>query len=249
MRPILDSSPRELLLDYARSNVLVGLDFDGTLAPIVEDPAAAAMRPPTRRLLDRVARRFPTAVVSGRAQSDVARRVAGIPLAAVIGNHGLEPSGSPGLYQRLVRRWLPRIEQVAASHPGMELEDKTYSVALHYRRCRAKKLALARLMELAEELGPLRVIHGKQVVNLLPLGAPDKGIALQQLGRSLGCDTLIYAGDDETDEDVFLSEVSGRLLGIRVERGRRSAAPFFVRDQAEVDELLRVLAEARGGRP
>ena len=85
----------------------------------------------------------------------------------------------------------------------------------------------------------VRLIGGKQVVNILPAGAPHKGLALERARARLGCDTAVYVGDDETDEDVFALDRPGRLLGIRVGRKRSSSAASYVRAQAEIDRLLR----------
>jgi trehalose 6-phosphate phosphatase len=83
------------------------------------------------------------------------------------------------------------------------------------------------------------------VVNLLPPGAPHKGVALERARRQLGCDTALYVGDDETDEDVFGLDQPGQLLGIRVGRREASRASYFVRDQRRVDDLLRALVALR----
>lgn len=245
MNNVLLGSGRDLLFDFAWSRVVVGFDFDGTLAPIVDDPSRAAMRPSTRQLLARVAALYPTAVISGRAQPDVAARVGDGVVRAVIGNHGLEPAGSPGVFEQVVRRWRGVLDDFAAKHPGVEVEDKRFSVAIHYRRSRTKKRVLRDLEAAIAVLQPVRIVGGKEVVNLLPPDAPHKGLALERLQRRLGCDTALYVGDDETDEDVFLMERRLRLLGIRVGRSETSAAPFFLPAQARIDELLGLLVEAR----
>src|SRR5581483_12084952 len=79
MRHILAERHQPTLAGFASSNVLLGFDYDGTLAPIVADPAAARMRPSTRRLLASVARRYPSVVISGRARRDLVRRVGAVP--------------------------------------------------------------------------------------------------------------------------------------------------------------------------
>jgi trehalose 6-phosphate phosphatase len=86
---------------------------------------------------------------------------------------------------------------------------------------------------------------GKLVVNLLPDGAPHKGIALEELRAREGADTAVFVGDDVTDEDVFELDRPGKLLGIRVGQSRSSAAPFYIRNQLEVDALLERLVACR----
>jgi trehalose 6-phosphate phosphatase len=82
-------------------------------------------------------------------------------------------------------------------------------------------------------------------VNLLPITAPHKGIALERERERLRCDTAIFVGDDKTDEDVFALDQPGRLLGIRVGRSRTSAAAYYIPSQRSIDDLLRALVDLR----
>lgn len=91
----------------------------------------------------------------------------------------------------------------------------------------------------------MRIVGGKQVVNILPSRAPHKGIALERERDRLHCDTALYVGDDETDEDVFALDQPGRLLTVRVGSKRTSAATYCVTNQRAVDDLLRALIEYR----
>ena len=245
MRDVLAPAGRDELRRFARSRTLVAFDFDGTLAPIVTDPDRAAMRPSTRRLLEGVARAYPCVVISGRSRDDVGRRLRGVPLAGVVGNHGLEPWHAESRATRGVRRWIPLLEEELAAIPGVAIEDKGLSIAVHYRQCRDKAKARARVLAAATRLGPARLLGGKQVLNILPTGAPHKGQALERARTRLRCETAVYVGDDETDEDVFALGRPGRLLGIRVGRKRGSSAAFYVRTQADVDRLLRRLLALR----
>ena len=83
------------------------------------------------------------------------------------------------------------------------------------------------------------------MVNVLPEGAPHKGLALENLRRRAGCDTAIYVGDDQTDEDVFGYPQPWPLLGIRVGRSRTTSASYYIRGQEEIDLLLRALLDCR----
>jgi trehalose 6-phosphate phosphatase len=241
VKDILARANREVLGQFASSNVLVAFDYDGTLAPIVRDPDRAAMRNATRRLLDRVASLYPCIVVSGRARSDARRWLRGVPLRGIVGNHGIEPWRADRRLVRQVKRWEPILHRRLSGLKGIWIENKTFSVAVHYRRSREKKKARAAIMEAAAALGSIRVIGGKQVVNILPEGAPHKGLALERERDRLGCDTAIYVGDDETDEDVFGLDQPGRLLTLRVGPRRGSRASYYVRNQAAVDRLLGAL--------
>lgn len=245
MRDILSRPNRPILAQVAWSNVLVGLDFDGTLAPIVPRPGGAVLRSSTRRLLAELARLYPVVVVSGRARADVAARLAGVGVQHVIGNHGIEPGASTPRLRGLVASWQLPLKAALASFRGVFVEDKTYSLAIHVRGCRTKRAAIAALRAATMGIGPHRWIDGKEVVNLLPPGAPHKGIALEQARRRLRCDTALYVGDDDTDEDVFALDQPGLLLGIRVGRRAASHAAYYVRDQRRVDDLLRALVLLR----
>jgi trehalose 6-phosphate phosphatase len=245
MRHILARVNRGVLERFAGSRMLLALDFDGTLAPIVTDPARAAMRASTRRLLRRVTRLYPCVVISGRARSDVLRRTRGVGVVEVIGNHGIEPWYATARVRREVRRWRPLLELRLGRLQGVTVEDKGLSVAVHYRRSPEKKTARARIRAAAARLAGARLVDGKQVLNVLPAGAPGKGLALERARARLGCDTAVYVGDDETDEDVFVLGRPGRLLTIRVGRKRGSSAAYYVRTQAEIDALLRSLLASR----
>lgn len=245
MKDILSRAGREVLQQFAWSNVLVAFDYDGTLAPIVHDPDKAAMRTTTRRLLGEVAAHYPCIVVSGRAQPDVRRWLRGIRLQQVVGNHGIEPWQATRPLMEEVKRWAPLLSRRLSPLKGVRIENKTYSVAVHYRQSREKKKARAAILEAAAALGSIRVIGGKQVVNVLPEGAPHKGIALERERDRLRRDTAIYVGDDETDEDVFGLDQPGRLLTIRVGPKRASQASYCLRNQAAVDEFLAALVSLR----
>lgn len=245
MRDILSRANRIILEQVAWSNVLIGFDFDGTLAPIVSRPGEATMRSSTRRLLVRLSRLYRVVVVSGRARDDVAARVRGTGLEHVIGNHGIEPTASTPRLRALVAAWRLPLEAAVAPFRGVFVENKTYSLAIHVRHCRTKRAAIAALRAATRSLGPHRWIDGKEVVNLLPPGAPHKGVALERARVQLGCDTALYVGDDETDEDVFALDQPGQLLGIRVGRRISSRAAYYVRDQRHVDDLLRALVALR----
>jgi trehalose 6-phosphate phosphatase len=245
MRNILSTAGKEVLQQFAWSNVLVALDYDGTLAPIVSRPERAALRPETRRLLHDVSRLYPVVVISGRAQADVVPKLVGTGVTEVIGNHGIEPRHTMADYLAQVRRWLPVLRARVEALQGVWVEDKTYSVAIHYRQSRRKKLALPEILAAARTLGEIRLIGGKQVVNILPTDAPHKGIALEKARDRLRCDTALYVGDDETDEDVFGLDQPGRLLGVRVGPKRASEAAYYLRNQRALDELLAELLRLR----
>jgi trehalose 6-phosphate phosphatase len=244
----LFSRPNHDLLEmFAWSNVLLAFDYDGTLAPLVNVPAHATMRASTRRLLRRASKLYPCVVITGRAKADAHGRLRHIEVCRVVGNHGAEPSPNEDAMRRRVQRWLPVLKARLSRHQGVVIEDKGFSVAVHYRQARERNSTRRTVLSAARSLEDVRLVGGKLVVNFLVPGAPHKGLALERERSHFACDTAIYVGDDETDEDVFQIDRPGQLLSIRVGRKRTSAAPYYIRNQAEIDRLLGTLVALRGG--
>ena len=246
MNHVLAAAHVELLAQFAWSRVLLAFDFDGTLAPIVANRDEASMRDRTRLLLERVCLLYPCAVISGRSRDDVERRIDGLPLRHIIGNHGLEPGEHMLAFEHQIAVVRPQLEAALKKCSGVDIEDKRFSLAIHYRRSRRKRDARHAIHDAVAKLTlPMRVIAGKLVVNVIPEHAPHKGDALVRLRAHEGADTAIYVGDDVTDEDVFELDQPGRLLSIRVGRSTSSSADYFLRDQPEVDALLTRLVRLR----
>jgi trehalose 6-phosphate phosphatase len=248
MQHILAKRHLPALADLVASNVLVAFDFDGTLAPIVRDPAAARMRRSTRRLLGRVACRYPCVVISGRMRLDLAKRIRSLSIVHLAGNHGLEPWGQHEAYRALVREWIQRLEPRLAGISGVVVEDKTYSLTVHYRNARRPSQALTAVRRALRTLRGGRSLGGDCAVSLVPRGAPTKGAALERARQLFACDSAIYVGDDQTDEEVFRVKAVSRLLGIRVGMRARSGARYGLRNQGEIDALLRTLLALRSRR-
>jgi trehalose 6-phosphate phosphatase len=246
MKRILSAGNVDVLAQFAWSNVLLAFDFDGTLAPIVAERDAARMRGMTAELFDRVCRLYPCAIISGRSRDDVKRRINGAPLHYIVGNHGLEPGPHMAAFEAQMAAARPLLEASLSGYQGVDVEDKRFSVAVHYRRSRRKRDARRAIHDAVSRLpSPMRLVPGKLVVNVLPDQAPHKGDALLQLRETCKADTAIYIGDDATDEDVFALDQPGRLLSIRVGSSRSSSAAYCIAGQREIDTLLRRLAALR----
>lgn len=246
MKHILDDASCGLLTEFVRAKTLLAFDFDGTLAPIVAERDEARMRASTTGLLVRACALFTTAIISGRSRADVFARLPGQCVKHVVGNHGLEPAPDMSTFARQIGAMRTEITMRLRPDLDVEIEDKHYSLAIHYRKASAKRETRAAILKASARLrSKPRVVLGKCVVNLLPADAPDKGIALERLRMAERADRAIYIGDDVTDEDAFALEASGRVLAIRVGLERTSKASHFVRDQVEVDELLARLISLR----
>jgi trehalose 6-phosphate phosphatase len=244
----LFSRPNQDLLEtFALSNVLLAFDYDGTLAPLVDAPAHAAMRESTRRLLRRASKLYPCVVITGRARGDAVYRLRNIDVCRIVGNHGAEPAPNRQAIRRRVRQWLPLLKARLLHRQGVVIEDKGLSLALHYRQARERSSTRRAVLAAARSLHNVRLVGGKLVVNCLVPDAPHKGLAVERERLHFACDTVIYVGDDETDEDVFQIDGPGQLLSIRVGLKRSSAAPYYIRSQAEIDKILQALVAVRGG--
>jgi trehalose-phosphatase len=230
---------REML---GRDLVLIGLDFDGTLAPLVDHPRMAE---PHRRSVELIALlthrpSLRLAVVSGRALADLEDRLGALPGVALIGEHGndvgLPVAPSPILLS--ARAFLASLQR---DHPLSIVETKPHSVTMNTRRLDVSSSGSARreIEEWAQAHPDLSLIEGKDVVELT-MGSRTKGDVIAEL--SSDCDGTIYIGDDLTDETVFARLQPGDI-GIKVGEGE-TAARFRVADTLGVLGVLEEIALA-----
>lgn len=245
MTSILETEARFFLGSLTSAKALFAFDFDGTLAPIVEDPDSAFMRPRTAELLAKLAEKHPCAVISGRKRADVLPRLSGIPLVAVVGNHGAEWEHGDDPQAALARSRMAaireRIEQRVGSLAGVRIEDKGLSLALHLRSPATIEKVSALVLDALECLGDARIFGGKRVINVVLRDAPNKGTALRRLVFENAVDAALYVGDDVTDEDAFVDPGLSLFCPIRIGRSLESKASFFLNDQHEIDDLLALL--------
>jgi len=240
----------------AAGRLLVTLDFDGTLAALAETPGQARLRPEYKAALRELAARPGVSlfILSGRALANV-RRLVGLPRLYYGGNHGIEIKG-PGLAwrdagaARARRRLAAAAADLRERFPegtGVLVEDKAFSVSVHYRGLKPAYRAgfFARMRALAAGGGAgLRWTRGHKVFELRPEGAPHKGDAVLRLAKKLSAPAAMAVGDDLTDEDMF-NALAGRGITVRVGRRAGSAAGYYVAAQAEVLRLLRFIAASR----
>lgn len=247
MKYILSDSGLKILESFSFTQTLFAFDFDGTLSKIVPSPDDAYMSETTCDLIKKLSKRASVAIISGRSLSDLKSRLSFTPTYA-IGNHGLEGPGksenTAAKAANTCKKWKRQISVTLKSHlhgNGLSIEDKTFSLALHYRKSNQKrKIKLLILKAISHIQPPPRMILGKCVINLVPIGGPHKGMALVDLMLRSNLRSAFYIGDDDTDEDVFaLSNM--RILGIRVGRKRGSQAKYFIDRQSEINKLLRNL--------
>jgi trehalose 6-phosphate phosphatase len=237
----------------ADARMLYVFDFDGTLAPLVARPEDAELPRELGDQLCQLAEVATVAILSGRALRDLRPRL-GFQPHYLMGNHGIE--GVPGWeeqgrnYAGLCRYWAQELHGLLAGMPeadaGVQLENKQYSLSVHYRLAADPAQCAQHLQQVFARLQPApRVMAGKCVFNLLPQGAADKGRALSQLMYMTQARGALYVGDDVTDEDVFRLHRRD-ILGVRTEYDAESAAEFFLTNQLEMPRLLDELTGRMG---
>ncbi len=199
-----------------RRRILIGADFDGTLAPFASDPMEARAAPGALTSLYAAAslRGVTVALVSGR-DLETLRTLTAIPLTSpivLIGSHGGQssldtPDGSaildPDASARLAAARAD-LEEVAAAHPGTRIELKPGAAALHTRGVDPSvgAAALAAAVAVSTRHTRVQVIPGKEVVELTVVET-DKGHALRALAAARRVEATAYFGDDVTDERAF----------------------------------------------
>ncbi|MBI3934607.1 MAG: trehalose-phosphatase [Acidobacteria bacterium] len=243
MRYLLSRASQSILTRLAQEKTLCAFDFDGTLSPIVGHPGRARMRARTRILLGHLAALYPCVIITGRAREDLIGKLGGAKVARVIGNHGAETEATVRRSSRRVERWKVALELELGPLPGVSVEDKGLSLAVHYRQSTQKAEARRRILAATRKLEQVRVFGGKQVVNLVVDSALHKGEALAVERDRLGCNWVLYVGDDENDEDAFA--LDGNIVPVRIGRKRRSHALYYLRTQAEIEKLLKLLVLLR----
>ncbi len=267
MRPTSETRPRPIDEHLPRlrrelglaSELLVCLDFDGTLAPIVDDPDEASLTPATEAAVESLASatNVSTAIVSGRRLADVRSRVDTVSNCA--GNHGLElvRDGSrlvhPVARERaeLVERTCRTLETAVDPIPGCRVENKRLTGTVHVRSVSAAVRPVVRRLahDVADRIGDgaLESSTGKRVIEFAPAISWGKGDAVSLLESVHSEGTfVVYVGDDVTDESAFRA-VEPDGLGVRVGDDRPSAASCRVRSPAAVASLLCWLATVGDG--
>jgi trehalose 6-phosphate phosphatase len=253
MHPLFSKKSLPILEALTFTKTLYAFDFDGTLSKIVKEPTSARFSDGTEELLRRLSEVAPVAVVSGRSLSDLRQRLSFKPQ-YMVGNHGLEgigiPKSSLESARRVAARWKEQLLALGIRQdrlPGVEIDDKQYSLAIHYRQSRQKRRAFELIRAAIARLEPSpRVIPGKSVVNLLPAGAPHKGVAVLELMKKAQVGHFFYIGDDDTDEDVFGLPEGELAVTVRVGRKRSSHARYFIERQSQINRTLQTLLRFYG---
>ncbi|RWR93006.1 putative trehalose-phosphate phosphatase J [Cinnamomum micranthum f. kanehirae] len=248
--------------------IVMFLDYDGTLSPIVDDPDRAFMSEQMRAAVKQVAKYFPTAIVSGRCRDKV---YSFVKLAELYyaGSHGMDikgptegpkyRTGKNAVIFQPASEFLPMIDEVykellekTKSTLGAKVENNKFCVSVHFRCVDEKSwTSLAeQVRSVIKDYPKLRLTQGRKVLEIRPTIKWDKGKALEFLLDSLGfancSDVLpVYIGDDRTDEDAFkVLRDRGQGFGILVSKTpKETNASYSLSEPSEVKDFLDRLVE------
>ena len=240
--------------------VLLLLDYDGTLTPIVQTPSKAIIHKDTKGLLEKLSRSpyCKIGIISGRKLEDI-KNIVGIDNIIYAGNHGLEIQGpkikfesqvSPRL-KSIMRNVATDMKKQLSSIKGALVEDKGLTLSVHYRLV-SKKDMLAFEKIVSKIINPyivgdkIKVNPGKKVYEIKSPVKWDKGkVVLWFLARQqfiLGEKNVlpIYIGDDITDEDAFKA-LKRKGLTVFVGKPGNSKADYYLKNTEEVTKFLRLI--------
>jgi trehalose-phosphatase len=250
----LPAELRRAIVQIARTpRLLVACDYDGTLAPITANPDEARPLPESVGALRSLAglHETTTAVISGRALRDLAT-LSRLPAEVhLVGSHGSEfdigfihalDNDARDLHRKLEAE----LEQLVLDVPGVSLEVKPASIAVHVRRAEheAGRRVLAEVHNGPCTWDGVTTTEGKEVLELAVVKT-DKGNALDTLRHQVGATAAIFLGDDVTDEKAF-ARLAGPDLGVKVGDGD-SLAAYRVPDTVDVAVVLAFILEERRG--
>ncbi len=238
--------------------LILFLDYDGTLTSIRPTPQEAVLSPQMAQLLKKIHKVPATEVVisTGRALKDIRTKVGRMKW--IVANHGYVIKGKGVLwvhpeaihFARKRYKIIQILNNTLSRFNGVIIEDKMYSVCIHYRKVSEKRVKTLRriLLQAIKPFSSLfRVQKGKKVIELRPDVEWGKGNAIDKvlsIMRLSNKPLLLAIGDDITDESMF-QRVNAKGYAIRVGRSSRTNAQYFVRSPQEVGTLLETIFEGR----
>jgi trehalose 6-phosphate phosphatase len=233
------------------------LDYDGTLTPIVKHPEDAIISTEMKNVLRKYALKSPLAIISGRDMADV-KNMVGIDTLIYAGSHGFQISGPGGLSMEYdnsgqILKRLDKIERALhdasdMNIKGVQIERKRYAVAIHYRNAAEEvvPLLVRKVKEIIDQNPGFKKDEGKKIVEVKPDVDWHKGKAINWILEKLNLADYkevipIYIGDDITDEDAF-ETISDTGIGILVGfHGHRTKARYSLKNVYQVQIFLELL--------
>jgi len=244
--------------ELSDKHIMLFLDYDGTLTPIVSTPDKAFISQEVKELLNELSK-SPTcklAIISGRSLSDI-KALVGLKDIIYAGNHGLEIEGPKIKFESQVS---PRLKSIIrhiyedavskfSKIKGVLIEDKGLTISIHYRLVDKKDIQefLSIFNEIADPYivrGKIKINSGKKVYEIRPSVMWDKGkivlwlLARQQFLLEKNKILPVYIGDDVTDEDAF-KVLKNKGITIFVDNPKPSYAQYYLKDTNEVKEFLK----------
>lgn len=230
MESILHPLSLKVLESFSIVKTLYAFDFDGTLAPIIENPSDVRMDPEVASLLEKLNSVASVAILSGRSLADL-RKLLPFEPKYLIGNHGIEGTHLDEDLERfrnLCRGWR---EALSCLPTDAWIEDKEFSLTIHFKTDKPQ------VFECVRSLKDCSILEGKNTVNILPSSAMNKGQALDVLMKKHHLHFGFFIGDDKTDETVFVYKNS-RILTVKVGLDMNSHAKYYLSSQTQIKELL-----------
>ena len=249
-QPLLNRLPDLAARVGAAGHLFLFLDFDGTLAPIVEDPDIAQMSVATRTVLRTLASKesLSLGIISGRSLHDLRERV-GLKDIIYAGNHGLEISGAglnlvnstAAMQVEPLRHLAQDLRNRLLHIPGVLVENKVLTASVHFRKAPADSREEIRrtVNATVDSTGNLFcVTPGLEVLEIKPRVNWNKGSAVRWIEAKLdrGPALTVFVGDDITDEDAFAALPDG--ITVRVGPHGKTSARYHLPTQESVPELL-----------
>lgn len=241
--------------------LLLLVDYDGTLTPIVEKPELAGLSPEVRTCLQTLAEhpRIALGIISGRTLEDIKEKV-GIDNIIYTGNHGLEIAGPCIDYvNHVARETRPLLHslhhelgEALANIKGTRIDDKGLTLSLHYRLVDKAQLdgltkILSSIVRPLDASGKIKITQGKKVYDIKPPVDWDKGKAIELIAQNIGGEgelLTVFLGDDVTDYGGF--RAADNNGGISIFVGEETTSPiaqYFLHSPAEVYQFLDMLRE------
>ncbi|KAL4604552.1 hypothetical protein ACB092_10G201000 [Castanea dentata] len=270
------SSFEEIKSMAHEKQMVVLLDYDGTLSPIVNNPNQAFMSTEMHSAVREIGEHFPTAIISGRSRNKVFQFVrlnniyyarshgmviSNPSLSLNYGNHEhqtrtIDEKGNDMVNFCPVRDFLPiiqtikdKLEKIAKDITGASVEDNKFCLSVHFRCVNEEKVG--KLKEMVEST---MEFYNDFVMEICPIINWDKGRALQYLLDTLGFEDSsnvlpIYIGDDKTDEDAFkMIKSIGRGFPVAVSTSPKGTeALYSLRDPTEVMSFVILLPKWKMG--
>jgi len=243
-------TPQSALI--TEKQLVLFLNYDGTLTPIVDKPESAQLDSEMRDIIAQLAKKHIVSIVSGRDPEDV-KKLVGVENVIYAGNHGFDILGQRfSMIQNKGKRITPIIHAITIklkselkTIPGIIFEEKKFNIAIHYRHVSDNdfEIVKSKIEKTVSEYKSLRLMKGKMVFEILPNVDWGKGSAIRWIMKTnkvaWSKASVFYIGDDVTDEFAFrMIRTRGTAIVVS-EKDNDSAAHFRVKDTAEVKQLLK----------